>query len=566
MSKTILTQEDINQIINLYQTTIPSTHKLAEQFKVGHKKISKLLKNNNVKINLKGAQIKFGNSSEIEKSKTVIYSTNNENKKLIAVCKKTNLEFEDVNNLSGCLTRHIIEIYGEFIKIPNNTYQRKKYELIHNKKWFEEYFDIKEINKKECIKCGICDWSTEDLDNKTGSLTKHITNKHNLTITEYIKFSPKQEHLWNNHINVHNLLNNVNTSVICLECNKRFLGLTETHMLSEHNITLYDYKNKWGEKINIFSENTTKNLSELAIETNKNMINTFTSKSQEEIANYIKDVLKINIRLNDKKILNGVELDIFLPEHNLAIEFNGLYWHSEKLGKHKNYHLDKTIMAMNKEIKLIHIFEDEWLYKKEIVLSRLKHILGKSENKLFARKCIIKEIDSNVKDDFLNKTHIQGTDKSSIRLGAFINNDLVGVMTFSKLRKALGYINNSSEEYELVRFSSNSVIGLASKLLNYFIKNYKPIKIITYADRRWTPINSHSMYNKIGFKFINETKPNYWYSKKGKTREHRFNYRKDILVSKGFDKNKTEKEIMDELGYDRIWDCGSFKYELNFNK
>jgi hypothetical protein len=212
---------------------------------------------------------------------------------------------------------------------------------------------------------------------------------------------------------------------------------------------------------------------------------------------------------------------------------------------------------------LIHIFDDEWLYKREIVKSRLKAILGVNSNTLYARNCEIREVFSNQKDEYLIKTHIQGADKSSIRLGAFIEDKLVGVMTFSRPRKSVGFTNIESENaWELLRFASDSVIGLASKFLKHFIINYKPSRIVTFADRRWTPVHEGCLYEKIGFTFISETHPNYWYTKNYRTREHRFGYRKAKLVEEGYDANKTESEIMKERGYDRVWDCGSFRYEL----
>jgi hypothetical protein len=132
-------------------------------------------------------------------------------------------------------------------------------------------------------------------------------------------------------------------------------------------------------------------------------------------------------------------------------------------------------------------------------------------------------------------------------------------MTFSKPRKSLGYNKTDDNSYELVRFASDNVIGGADKLLKYFIKKHKPNKIISYADRRWS---QGDLYQKLGFDFMGTTKPNYWYTKDYRTREHRFNYRKDVLVSKGYNSDKTEFEIMNELGYERIWDCGSFKFEM----
>jgi hypothetical protein len=106
------------------------------------------------------------------------------------------------------------------------------------------------------------------------------------------------------------------------------------------------------------------------------------------------------------------------------------------------------------------------------------------------------------------------------------------------------------------------VVGGFSKLLKHFIKTYLPTKIITYANRNWSPSDEYCFYSKVGFNYIGTTKPNYSYTKKYEFREHRFNYRKDRLVSRGYDESKSETQIMNELGFDRIWDTGNLKYEL----
>ena len=133
-------------------------------------------------------------------------------------------------------------------------------------------------------------------------------------------------------------------------------------------------------------------------------------------------------------------------------------------------------------------------------------------------------------------------------------------MTFEKLRKSLGNRNLSNDRYHLNRFCNKintNVIGGASKLLKYFIRNYSPELIISYADRRYSNGN---LYEKLGFERIGESRPNYWYIK-GQKRHYRFKFRKDILIKEGFDSNLTEREIMLERGYLRIYDCGNIKYE-----
>jgi hypothetical protein len=300
----------------------------------------------------------------------------------------------------------------------------------------------------------------------------------------------------------------------------------------------------------------------------------FPITKNSNLETFVKDFLNENgiYHINgDRKILNGKELDILIPNNNIAIEINGHYYHSEIHGsKDKKYHIGKTICANEKEIKLIHIMEDEIILKEEIVKSRLRNILGLINNKIYARKCDIRIVEKKESENFLNKNHIQGNSIDKIRIGLYHNEELVSLMTFGHKRKVLGNKKTNSLEFELIRFCNKintNVIGSFSKLLKYFIKTHNPKSIITYADIRWSGINpKETVYNKNGFKYLGLTTPNYWYVNIGKfiDRHHRFTFRKDILVKEGFDKNKTEWEIMKEKSFDRIWDCGSMKFEMLF--
>ena len=278
-------------------------------------------------------------------------------------------------------------------------------------------------------------------------------------------------------------------------------------------------------------------------------------KPETELKDFISS-LNIEIISNSKKIISPLELDIYIPEHNIAIEYNGLYWHSE-LYKPSNYHLNKTKLCETQGIQLIHIFDDEWQYKKDIVKSRLKNILGLTPNKIYARKCIIKEVGTKDSKIFLDNNHIQGNVNSSIRLGLYYKDELVSLMTFGKGRVAMG---GNSNEFELTRFCNKldtTVIGGADKLLQYFIKIYKPKEIISYADRRWS---QGSLYEKLKFTKTHESNPNYWYIF-GNKRKYRFGYRKSILIKQGYDNNKSEHEIMLERKIYRIYDCGTIVYK-----
>ena len=282
------------------------------------------------------------------------------------------------------------------------------------------------------------------------------------------------------------------------------------------------------------------------------------SKAELEIRDFLSS--NIDIVHSDRTVMGDKkEVDIFIPSKNIAIEYNGLYYHSDKFQDEK-YHLNKTEVCISKGIKLVHIFEDEWVYKKEIVKSRLLNIIGKSEYKIYARNCKIKEINSKEATKFLNDNHLQGTVGAKIRLGLYYNKELVSLMTFGELRKNLG---SSKKEgvFELLRFCNKldtNIVGGASKLLKFFKNNHNVKEIISYADRRWS---TGLLYENLNFELVNISRPNYFYIK-GNIRENRFKFRKDILVKEGYDKNKTEKEIMKERGYHRIYDCGTLKYSL----
>lgn len=283
-----------------------------------------------------------------------------------------------------------------------------------------------------------------------------------------------------------------------------------------------------------------------------------TSISEKNVREFL-DSLGISYGTSNRTILKGQEIDIFIPSHNVAIEFDGLFWHSE-LFCDRNYHKNKTDICLENKIQLIHIFEDEWEYKQEIVKSRIMNILGLTPNKIFARKCKIKILTNKEYNSFMNVNHIQGSVVASIKIGLFYNNDLVAAMSFGGLRKSLGS-KNKKDNYELLRYCNmlnTTVVGGAQKLLKWFIKNYHPKEIISYADRRWSKGN---LYHKIGFNLVGITKPNYFYII-GNKRENRFKYRKNILVENGYDKNKTEHQIMLDKKIYRIYDSGSLIFKI----
>lgn len=257
--------------------------------------------------------------------------------------------------------------------------------------------------------------------------------------------------------------------------------------------------------------------------------------------------------IRNARVLNNTDIDIYLPELNLGIEFDGLYWHSDT-HKDKHYHYNKTKVASEKGIRLIHVFESEWLHKRDIVLKRLNSILGNNKT-IYARKCAVKEITSKESEDFIVRHHIQGNVNASVRLGLFHNNILVAVETFCKSRFS------KDCEWELLRYcSEGNVVGGASKLFSYFIKHYTPLSIVTYSDLRW---NTGGLYYKLGFTLSHVSEPNYYYFK-GRKLESRNKYQKHKLqgILPKFDESLSEVENMKSNGFNRIFDCGNLVFKM----
>ena len=290
-----------------------------------------------------------------------------------------------------------------------------------------------------------------------------------------------------------------------------------------------------------------------------------TSKQEKEIVDFIaslgfKPILNTKPLKDDSQPGNkgNLEIDIIIPEKNIGIEFDGIYYHSELSGnKDKNYHINKTKRAEEIGLRLIHIFENEWQQKKDIVKSVLRSKLGKIENRIYARKCVVKEISTAEKKKFLENNHLQGNDRSLIKLGLFYEDELVSVMTFGR-RKITGKTTS-----ELLRFCNKintTVIGGASKLYAYFTKNHWDGEdIISYANLRYSDGN---LYDKLNFRFLHDSPPSYFYFKNDLNLLHRSGFMKHMLNNKVkfFDSSLTEWENMQNNGFDRIWDCGTAVY------
>lgn len=285
------------------------------------------------------------------------------------------------------------------------------------------------------------------------------------------------------------------------------------------------------------------------------------SKKEKELYETISKSLgkNIDIETNNRTVLSDYkELDIYIPEKKVAIEFKGLYWHTEKQGKDRWYHYNKWKECKDKGIQLITIWEDDWDNKKDIIKTMLEHKLSTSKkDKIYARKTFVKEVDYLTAKNFCEKYHIQGFTFSSNYFALFDNENTIVAMSIWRTLKDKVYLDRYC--------TSINVVGGCGKLVKYASKYYKEKEInqiITFADHT---VSDGKLYDILGFKKETEIKPDYSYLHNFK-REHKFNFRKRKFKSNPdliFEENLTEKELADLNEIYRIWDCGKDKYVLN---
>lgn len=287
------------------------------------------------------------------------------------------------------------------------------------------------------------------------------------------------------------------------------------------------------------------------------------SLAEEEIYRYIKEKRPdLKVIKGDRAVIAPYELDIYIPELKLAIEFNGDYWHSTEY-KQKKYHQDKSINAYKHNIRLIHIFEYEWKTPelKDKILKLIDRLIEKDGIKMYARKLSIKAVGQQEEKDFLNKYHLQGYATSTVCYGLYTKeNELIGLMSFGSSR----FDNNVKWELIRLAWKNNiSVIGGAERIFKAFLDRFKPSEVISYCNLAKF---SGAVYARLGFEIAKDgiTEPNYvWSNAQSSNFKYfkRYQTQKKSLVAKGLGtEEQTEDNIMESLGYFKIYDSGNLKF------
>ena len=296
------------------------------------------------------------------------------------------------------------------------------------------------------------------------------------------------------------------------------------------------------------------------------------SKQELDIFNWIKSNINYNIESNKRFNENNkykYELDIYIPELNLGIEYNGITFHhthgsnyigNNKFHKDKYYHRNKSKWFLdNYNIRIIHIWDYEWLNKQSIVKNILKMQLNINRYKIYARKCNIKLITNKEAKPILESSHIQGHINSTLVYGLYYNNKLVSVMGFSKSTQG-------SADWELTRFVNRKgfvVIGGAQKLFSGFLKDHITPIVKSFSLIR---LFSGNLYKQLGFKQINILPPTYFYHKNKQIINRRSAQKKNIhkiIPDYIYNNNETEVSTMNNNNWFQVFDSGMIHWEYN---
>ena len=281
-----------------------------------------------------------------------------------------------------------------------------------------------------------------------------------------------------------------------------------------------------------------------------NPLKTGISIGETSLLTYIKTIFNGTILTNIYNIIYPFELDIYLPDKNIAFEYDGLYWHNE-LNKDSLYHLNKTKLCENNNIRLIHIFEDEWIHKQNIVKSYIKEFLGLNET-IPAESCIIKNITQEISDEFLNVNHILGYYNATNRYGLYYNNELVSVML-------INISENNKGSCEIIRYCNklNTHIsnGLSKLFYNFINEHTEIYKISFLMDRRWP---NEKLYENLGFIKNNSILPDYYYVIDD-TRHNKYEFFNKEKITDCEYNTMIHKNMLDKKIY-KIYDCGNIEF------
>jgi very-short-patch-repair endonuclease len=276
----------------------------------------------------------------------------------------------------------------------------------------------------------------------------------------------------------------------------------------------------------------------------------------------IKELLgQKGIRCELEARLGGWQVDIFCPDLRVGIEYNGLRWHSEAMGKTPQHHLIKTTAVNEAGVHLIHIWEDDWLFDREKTLKWLMCQVGKSATKYNARDLVVQRIAWSEAEPFVKEHHMQGQPSPCEHCYAL--KDTRGTLRAVMLLSSKTRKGSEGREVCLERFCSDGVVrGGFSKLLRHFLRDNEGSfdRIISFSDRSWS---KGDVYLKNGFTLEGHSVPRYWWVK-NQRRYDRRGFQRKLLKTRlqHFNPDLSEAENCYANGFYKLYDCGISKWVL----
>ena len=462
-------------------------------------------------------------------------------------CPKCSSNYCNVDDLIALVKSTRSELTIDFVSVKN----RKSTVTVTCHKHGEYKTSIRRLlSGSKCLKC--------HSDNRMTSIDVYIANANELgyeLLTKTIKSNKQAIKL---KCPIHGEYNTTASSLLekrkCFKCTSESSKYTNDEFLKLSGAIhgdKYNYKSNYSHsqiKIKIYCKNCDKDF----LQSPANHLQgcgcpyCHCSSGQYELYEYVVNK-GFNAELNNRCKLNGKELDIFVEERNLGIEYHGNRWHSTNYVD-KHYHFNKYIESRNENIKLLQFFDFEWSDKKRVVQSIINHHLNLS-NKIQARKCEIVKLSNIQAASFFNNNHIQGHRSAEYIIGLKFNDDIVSAISFSKHHKY---------QFEIIRhanLSFNTVTGGLSKLFKKFLHDNSPKTVLSYADLRYS---TTSAYDSIGFSFDGYTPPGYFYCKSNRVYS-RQQFQKHKLKDKlpNFDDKMSEHENMRNNGYMKIFNAGN---------
>ena len=469
-----------------------------------------------------------------------------------------NIRYDDYLNVAGALIAGI----KKHLKISTPTlYKRTVFLIEHGEPWHAQFYNFIEIPIKSTKKCPYCNWETADTKNRAGAFRIHLSTVHGISQKQFLIEHPEETSFFTyaNPTTQLQLEEDESKFVTCAICGKKLSRIDCKH-LKFHGITKEEYILKYNAAT--VSKKLYDRCKEMMTLANKHMNHNKFSKAEMEIGQFLQDHGIVYIA-GEREMLNGKEIDLYIPSMSLGIEYNGLYWHKEDMHlRGQGAHEMKHKIAQQKGITLVQIFEDEFINKKEVVFSELRSILGLTNDLpvIMGSACKIGECTEVEGKRFIDENTLQYPQDISKYIAAYLDGKIVGVLGLRK-------VDSKGRRWKLVTIASDihyRTYGVIPIMFDYFLGKDEPITVLAAADKRWFVGKRENIYETLGFVYDKELPADYMYFKSKLARYKRIPKNKLTIevLKKNFPDvpNMSFEDMLNELQIVKIWDSGYIQF------